>query len=86
MRHWYLALGPIIAIVAGTSLVAVQQVGAESRPKTTTVSIPTEDRFTPFAVTVKVGERVQCVNGDADDHTVVSDDAFNTAGTGTRTT
>jgi len=80
MRHWYLALGPIVAIVAGTSLVAVQQVGAESRPKTTTVSIPTEDRFTPFAVTVKVGERVQWVNGDADDHTVVSDDAFNTAG------
>lgn len=42
--------------------------------------IPAEDRFAPFAVTVKVGQKVQWVNGDADDHTVVTDGAFSTTG------
>src|SRR5205809_757382 len=44
------------------------------------IIVPTEDRFTPFAITVRVGQPVVWVNNDADDHTVVSDDAFNTAG------
>ena len=44
------------------------------------VNIPEEDRFAPFAVTIRVGDTVKWSNGDADDHTVVSDDAFNTAG------
>ena len=44
------------------------------------IIVPSEDRFTPFAVTVRVGQPVVWVNNDADDHTVVSDDAFNTAG------
>jgi plastocyanin len=79
MRRWYLAVVSV-AILAGTSLFTVEQVGASTRPKTTTINIPTEDRFTPFAVTVKVGQPVQWVNGDTDDHTVVADDAFTTAG------
>ena len=44
------------------------------------IIVPDEDRFTPFAITVRVGQTVQWVNNDIDDHTVVSDDAFNTAG------
>ena len=44
------------------------------------VTIPGEDRFTPFALTIRTGDRVRWVNNDSDDHTVVSDDAFNTAG------
>jgi plastocyanin len=44
------------------------------------IIVPDEDRFTPFAITVRVGQTVQWVNNDTDDHTVVSDDAFNTAG------
>ncbi len=44
------------------------------------VTVPLEDRFTPFALTIRAGESVRWVNTDADDHTVVSDDAFNTAG------
>jgi plastocyanin len=44
------------------------------------VTVPTEDRFLPFALTVHVGDVVKWVNNDGDDHTVVSDDAFNTAG------
>jgi plastocyanin len=44
------------------------------------VIIPGEDRFTPFAQTIRPGESVTWENDDTDDHTVVSDDAFNTAG------
>ena len=44
------------------------------------IIVPDEDRFTPFAITVRVGQTVQWVNQDTDDHTLVSNDAFNTAG------
>ena len=78
MRRRYLVLASIVTVVP--SLFAVQQAQASPKPKTTTVNIPGEDRFAPFAVTVKVGDKVQWVNGDTDDHTVVSDDFFNNAG------
>jgi plastocyanin len=78
-RRWILALGPIV-ILAGTALSTVPQAGASSRPKPVTINIPTEDRFTPFAATAAVGQPVQWINGDADDHTIVADDAFTTAG------
>jgi plastocyanin len=84
MRRWYLVLAAT-ASVALPSFVVLQQAqaGASPKPKpakTTTVNIPAEDRFAPFAVTIHVGDQVQWVNGDTDDHTVVSDDAFTTAG------
>jgi plastocyanin len=44
------------------------------------VTVPEADRFLPFAVTIRAGDAVKWTNGDGDDHTVVSDDAFNTAG------
>lgn len=44
------------------------------------VIVPEEDRFTPFALTIRVGDTVEWVNNDTDDHTVVSDDFFNTTG------
>ena len=44
------------------------------------IIVPGEDRFTPFAITIRVGQKVTWVNNDTDDHTVVSNDAFNTAG------
>ena len=44
------------------------------------VIVPGEDRFTPFALTIHVGDSVEWVNEDTDDHTVVSNDTFNTAG------
>ncbi len=44
------------------------------------VIVPGEDRFTPFHLTIRTGESVEWVNQDTDDHSVVSDDAFNTAG------
>jgi len=46
------------------------------------VTVPQEDRFMPFALTIRAGETVEWVNLDTDDHTVVSDDSFNTAGPG----
>lgn len=42
--------------------------------------IPGEDRFTPFAQTIHAGDAVKWINMDTDDHSIVSDDAFNTAG------
>jgi plastocyanin len=49
-------------------------------PTVRQIMVPGEDRFTPFAITVRVGQTVQWVNNDSDDHTVVSIDALNTAG------
>ena len=43
------------------------------------VIIPGEDRFTPFALTIRAGDSVKWINQDTDDHTVVSNDFFNTA-------
>jgi plastocyanin len=44
------------------------------------VTVPEADRFTPFALQVRAGDSVRWVNNDEDNHFVVSDDAFNTAG------
>src|SRR5262249_39138344 len=44
------------------------------------VAVPGEDRFTPFALTISVGDTVDWMNDDTDDHTVVSDDAVNNVG------
>ena len=44
------------------------------------VIVPGEDRFLPFALTIKAGDTVKWINMDTDDHTVVSNDFFNTAG------
>jgi plastocyanin len=43
------------------------------------VSIPEQDRFYPFAIQIQAGDTVDWVNSDTDDHTVVSNDALNTA-------
>jgi plastocyanin len=44
------------------------------------VIVPADDRFTPFAQTIHAGDSVKWINMDTDDHTVVSDDAYNNAG------
>jgi len=55
-------------------------IAGDSESTVRQIIVPDEDRFTPFAITIRVGQRVQWINNDTDDHTVVSDDAFNTAG------
>jgi plastocyanin len=42
------------------------------------VNVPGEDRFAPFALVIRAGDTVQWINNDTDDHTIVSDDFFNT--------
>src|SRR5262245_20458378 len=44
------------------------------------VIVPEEDRFFPFALTIRAGDCVEWINRDTDDHTGASDDVFNTAG------
>jgi plastocyanin len=53
---------------------------AANLPAARQIIVPGEDRFAPFAITVRVGQPVVWINNDADDHTIVSNDAFNTAG------
>jgi plastocyanin len=55
-------------------------VAQSSNPTVRQIIVPDEDRFIPFAITIRTGQRVQWVNNDLDDHTLVSDDAFNTSG------
>jgi len=44
------------------------------------VTIPGEDRFAPMALMIRAGDTVKWINSDTDDHTVVSDDVFNSTG------
>jgi plastocyanin len=73
-------------LVLALSVVSILAIGRRvsgdtaAGPLVRQVIVPDEDRFTPFAITVRVGQPVQWINNDTDDHTVVSNDAFNTAG------
>jgi plastocyanin len=73
-----LAVAVAALVVIGGSVPILAE--SESEHGGATVKVPAEDRFTPFAVTIHAGQTVEWVNADTDDHTVVSDDAFNTAG------
>ena len=75
-RVFAIGLGALAAVVVP----AVPAGSADVLSATRSVVVPQEDRFVPFAVTVRVGDTVQWVNADTDDHTVVSDDIYNTAG------
>lgn len=74
-----------VLLVAG-ALVAIGAIGAigtgaaSNRPTVHQVTVPESDRFVPFGLTIHVGDVVKWVNNDGDAHTLVSDDAFNTAG------
>jgi len=74
-----LIVPPVIGAV-----IAIWAIGAGAHGggggQTEKVKVPHADRFGPFAVTIHAGDKVRWVNNDEDDHTVVSDDAFDTAG------
>jgi plastocyanin len=53
---------------------------AAAAPAAKQVFVPGEARFSPYAITVHVGQTVEFVSQDADTHNVISIDAFNTAG------
>ena len=69
-------LGAIALLVASTPG-AIPTASAATQEM---VIVPGEDRFTPFHLTVHVGDTVQFVNNDTDDHTVVTDEKLNTLG------
>src|SRR5215831_13756620 len=78
-RWWALPL----AMLACLSISGAQSQSSASNsplPAARQIIVPDEDRFTPFAITVRVGQPVVWINNDTDDHTVVSNDVFNTAG------
>jgi plastocyanin len=78
-RKWFsraLSFGALLAV----AVLAVSNAAAAGPKIRNQVIVPDEDRFTPFALTIRAGDFVKWTNNDTDDHTVVSDDVFNTAG------
>lgn len=43
---------------------------------TQVIMVPGQARFTPFVVTVRVGQAVEWINNDTEEHYLVSDNAF----------
>ena len=66
--------------ILAVSLLLGSPLGSYGATTTETVLVPEADQFSPFALTIHVGEKVKWVNNDTDDHTVVSDDSVNTTG------
>jgi plastocyanin len=77
LRWWAL---PSLLICFVPLLALSQKADTDGGAPARQIIVPDEDRFVPFAITVRVGQPVIWINNDTDDHTVVSDDAFNTAG------
>jgi plastocyanin len=69
-----------IVLLASCAALLSHPAGAAEKSAHLQVIVPEEDRFTPFAQTVHVGDSVKWINMDTDDHTVVSDDFLNTTG------
>lgn len=67
----------VTLLLAPTSLLAKSNDGGDKKHQHQ-VTIPTEDRFVPYAMTIRTGDTVVWQNTDTDNHTVVSDDAFTT--------
>jgi plastocyanin len=73
-----LGVGSLFVLGSVPVVVGLPHAAGETHVKK--VVVPGEDRFSPFAVTIEVGNSVQWTNMDTDNHRVVSDDAFTTAG------
>jgi plastocyanin len=80
MRFCKMSVFLILFACPFSTSVFAQNASKSDLPVIRQIIVPDEDRFTPFAITVRVGQPVLWVNNDTDDHTVVSNDAFNTAG------
>src|SRR5438128_2227889 len=72
----------LVALLAGLGVAGLTTPSLAAPPSRAPVQVvvPEEDRFAPFTVTIHAGQSVEWINRDTDDHTVVSDDVFNTAG------
>jgi plastocyanin len=69
-----------VVTVAGAIAAPIAADRPASPTATHIVNIPEADKFVPFALQIHAGESVTWVNGDTDDHTVVSDAMFDTTG------
>ncbi len=71
----------LVPLILGMTILSSPRNVSASPPATAKqVIVPGEDRFFPFAITIRAGQSVQWVNMDTDDHTVVANNFFNTAG------
>ena len=66
------------AVALSLALLAPLGVAYAKKPNTHRVVVPGEDRFVPFVTVIRAGERVEWVNQDTENHTVVSNDFFTT--------
>ena len=81
LRWIALSMLAICLLVTGVSTRARARSNSDSGGRNfRIVKVPGEDRFTPFAITIRVGTAVVWENDDTDGHYVVSNHAFNTAG------
>jgi len=74
------SLGTLVTLVASPSWASTWRHHHHHHGDNHVVNIPDTDKFVPFHLTIKAGDTVTWVNSDTDDHSVVSDDAFNDAG------
>ncbi|HMC07630.1 MAG TPA: plastocyanin/azurin family copper-binding protein [Solirubrobacterales bacterium] len=78
MRKLLLAALAIAAVFLAISAIGFGAGGGGGM--THRVNVPHSDRFTPFQLTIRAGDKVKWVNHDSDDHSVVADSAFDSAG------
>jgi plastocyanin len=79
-RRWLSKALGLCALLAFAGL-TISAMADQRAPRTRNqIIVPGEDRFTPFSLTIRAGDFVKWTNTDTDDHTVVSNDFFNTAG------
>src|SRR5262245_40583202 len=62
------------------SLFSANIAGAQRPVVHRQIVIPDTDRFTPFSLTIRAGDKVIWETDDTDDHTIVSLDSANTIG------
>ena len=80
IRFRWFAIALVLACLLSLGAQSRTQAAGREKNAAVQIMVPGEDRFTPFAITVKVGQGVEWVNNDTDDHLIISNDAFNTAG------
>ena len=79
LRHQVASV--VVAVLLGGSLLGVSTPSqAHDAGRLQHVIVPEADRFAPFALEIHAGDTVEWSNHDTDDHTIVSDRAFTTAG------
>ncbi len=72
------AIAVSVAVLLVLALLVPVSAALADRPNNHVVTVPEEDRFSPYVIVIRAGQKVTWSNGDTDDHTVVSNDFFTT--------